>query len=120
MARLMRSNRVTLYNSLGEVDRREAYKRTVLDARIERGSGQDSGKVTLFVPSTSGYVVPEAFAGTGFTFAEGDLIAVGESAIEIPTGTVAQLEAAFEVLRVTGHEAIELFGRTHHFEVSCA
>lgn len=112
---------VTLYNSLGEVDRRVSYKRTVLEGvRIEQVVGKmKRTDPSLFIPKPEGFVEPIAFEGEGWTLQEGDLVVAGISSIEIPDDTVADLEAAHHVYRVVGHSMLKL-GRRLSLDVGLA
>jgi hypothetical protein len=117
----MRSHTLTLYNSLGEVERRAAFKRRVFEGRLEYVSESGEERALVIIPDVEGFVPPESFVGDGWTLRDGDLIAVGESAIEVPPSSAADLDAAFEVHRIVGYSASTLFGgRIHHLEVNCA
>lgn len=125
------SHAVTIYNALGEVERRATYARTVLDGvRVERRSGAVAGLtgqtatdgLLVFVPGTTpGFIEPEAFAGVGWTLREGDLIVVGECDLDIPPNRVVDIEATREVYRVKGFERHDdRHGVAHHYEVAGA
>lgn len=120
---------VTLYNALGETDRRATYGRTVLErVRVQESSGAvaalagsvSTDGLTVFIPGgTSGYVAPEVYVGTGWTLREDDLLVVGECTSDIPPVTVQQLEASREVYRITGIETLSVWARgVHHWEVA--
>jgi hypothetical protein len=126
---LMRAHTVTLYNSLGEADRQMTYARTVLTGvRVEESSGAVAslaGKastdgITLYIPgSTPGYVEPTAYAGSGWTLKDGDIIAIGDAGSDIPPGTVQELAGLCRVYRIKGVERFSLRGdRVHHWEVA--
>lgn len=125
------SHVVTIYNALGEVERRATYSRTVLEGvRVERRSGAVAGLagqtatdgLLVFVPGTAaGFVEPEMFAGEGWTLREGDLIVVGDCDLDIPPNRVAELEATREVYRIKGFETHDgRHGGVHHREVAAA
>jgi len=122
MSRLMRASAVTIYNSLGEVDRVLSYRRTVLaGARVETTEGMELGTVsvsrpaddvTLYIPGkVTGYVAPEDFDGEGWTLREGDLVAVGEGPDTPP-------ETTYRIKKV--HEMTLWGGRVHHWQVELA
>jgi hypothetical protein len=121
---------VTLYNALGEVDRRATYARTVIfGVRIEESSGavasmsgaDSTDGVLVFIPGrTPGFVAPEDYRGDGWTLREGDLLVVGECDSDIPPVSLAQLEKTREVYRIKGFETMRLGERIHHWEVAGA
>lgn len=118
MPRLLRAGAVTVYNALGEIDGRRAWRRTVLDGvRIETVEGIDAGlvprpdvKASVYIHGQMrGYAEPEAFGGTeGWTLREGDSVVSGEGPAEPPRD-------ALRILRV---HTLTLFGtRVHHRQV---
>jgi hypothetical protein len=122
---------VTLYNALGEVDRRATYARTVLaGVRVEAKSGAvasmagstSTDGLLVFIPGAiGGYVEPEVYVGQGWTLREGDLLVVGECTSDIPPVAVTQLEATREVYRIKGFETLRLRDEhVHHWEVAGA
>ena len=126
---LMHTHTVTLYNSLGEVDRKATFQRTVLrGVRVERKSGAvatmngqlSTDGLMVYIPPMTLYVEPEGYDGEGWTLRPGDLLTVDESTTEIPTGTVAQVEAVREVFRITGVQRCDFTSGLHHFEVAAA
>lgn len=141
---LMRTDTVTLYNALGEVERRAAYRRTVLSGvRAEETSGAvatmqgrtSTDGLMLFVPGgMAGYVEPQDFVASplaspygvpapegSWTIREGDLVAAGVCELELPPATISQLEQGRRVYRVTGVEALkDRRGRIRHLEVSAS
>lgn len=99
---------VTLYNHLGETERRAAYRRTVLrGVRFDpvTGAMKDSS-TTLFIQRPDGYTA--TLEDEGWTLQVGDLVVAGESDIEIPDSTVTDLEAAYEVYRIVGFAPLAL------------
>jgi hypothetical protein len=128
---LMRAHTITIYNSIGEVDRRAAYTRTVLEGvRVEESSGavaamsgaSSTDGITVFIPgSTPGFEPPETYAGAGWTLREGDLCVVGTCTSDIPPVAVSEIEATREVYRIKGVKTLRLSGeRVHHWEVAGA
>ncbi len=128
---LMRAHTVTIYNLLGEIDRHAAYSRTVLvGVRVEETSGAvasaqgrtSTDGVLVFIPGgMPGFIEPEAFAGDGWTLRDGDLLVVGDCALDIPPNSITDIEKVREVYHVTGFETLRLRGnRVHHWGVAGA
>lgn len=124
---IMYPHTVTLWNKVGEIDRKASWQRRTFDGvhwEETRGastgtSGEASKDETLvLIPAVfSGYVDPEkltdgrTLGGAEWTMRKGDRMAFGDLLDQQPPTTACVVTKARPVL----------LGRSiHHFEVSCS